>query len=192
MDYIARTVPPHLMTETGSINVSVMFDTVIGILLPSGAVFLRTKTSCLERAKSLAHLPYRHGRLDLIKLVHKSPVVYYGCSLVIAGDPCIHEQRAELTDDLVDSYERIIALLPTNILKPGHALVPVLSPNSAKLIDWSFPKHFLHHHSKCKVIKVISNGLNNQVRMDFREEIRMSTDLVFSRSDRSDFLSTTS
>jgi hypothetical protein len=192
MDYIARTVPPRLLTEIASIFDSAMFDTVIGILSPSEAVFPRTETSCLERTKSLVQLPYRHDGLDLIKLVHKSPVTYYGCSLQIAGDPNIREQREELVDDLVDSYERIISLLPTNALKSGHVLVLVLSSNSAKLLDGSFSKHFLQHHSKCKVIKVISNELNNQERMDFREEIRMSTDPVLSRSDRSDFLGTTS
>jgi hypothetical protein len=192
MDYITRTVPPRLLTETASIFDSAMFDTVIGILSPSGAVFPRTETSCLERVKNLVHLPYRHVGLDLIKLVHKSPVAYYGCSLQIAGDPNIREQRVELVDDLVDSYESIIVLLPTNVLKAGHALTPVLSPNSTKLLDGSFSKDFLQHHSKCKAIKVIGNDLSNQTRMDFREEIRMSTDPVLSSSDRSDFLPITS
>jgi hypothetical protein len=132
MDYIARTVSPRLLTETASIFDSAMFDTVIGILSPSGAVFPWTETSCLERAKSLAYLPYRHGGLDLIKLAHKSPVAYYGCSLQIAVDPRIRKQRAELADDLVDSYERIITLLPTNALKLGHALAPVFSPKLPK------------------------------------------------------------
>jgi hypothetical protein len=91
MDYITRTVPPRLLTVTVSIFDSAMFDTVIGILSSSGAVFPRTERSCLERTKRLVHLPYRHGGLDLIKLTHKSPVTYYGCSLQIAGDPNILE-----------------------------------------------------------------------------------------------------
>jgi hypothetical protein len=128
MDYIARTVPPRLLADTAVRFDTEIFEAVVDILSPTGAIYPRTEQSCLERAKRIAHLPYRSGGLNLIQLAQRSPMAFYGCSLQISGDPLISVRRDELVADLIDCYEHITALLSTDVLKPGHALAPVLPP----------------------------------------------------------------
>jgi hypothetical protein len=74
MDHIARTVPPRLLADTAVRFDTEIFEAAVDILSPTGAIYPWTEQSCLERAKRIAHLPYRSGGSNLIQLAQKSPV----------------------------------------------------------------------------------------------------------------------